>query len=332
MEEAGERRGVLRLRLLVGAHRLIAEEHREQGARGLDDVRDPGGGERIGHQLLQGPGGAGERVVGGLVQTVQRRETRRRRERVPGQGPRLVDGPGRGEQPHQVLATAEGADGKAAADHLPEGHQVRGPAAVRAVDPVVALARRAEAGEHLIADQQRAGGVRGLGQEAVEADPVLLERRHHAHVRGRGLGDDRGDLLTPLGEQGPHRLAIAVGQHHGVPGGRGGHAGRTGHREGRDTAAGLGEQRIHVPVVAAGELHDHVPAGRGPGHAQRAHGRLGAGVDQPHLLDRSDPVHDLLGEAHLARLRRAEGQPAARGLTHRLDHLLVRVPQDHRAP
>ena len=49
----------------------------------------------------------------------------------------------------------------------------------------------------------------------------------------------------------------------------------------------------------------------------------------PMILGHAD---DRVVEAVREAAGRAEGQPAARGLTHRLDHLLVRVPPDHRAP
>ena len=59
--------------------------------------------------------------------------------------------------------------------------------------------------------------------------------------------------------------------------------------EGGDAGAGLGEQRVDVAVVAAGELDDTAAAGEAAGQPDRAHRRLGAGVDQPHLLDRRRP-------------------------------------------
>ena len=151
VEEAGERVGVLRLRVVVGPDRLTAEEHREQGAGGLDDVGDALGGQRVGDQLLQRVRGAAERLVGRVVEPGEGRQPRRGRERVPRQGAGLVDGSGRGEQAHQVLASAEGADGQAAADHLAEGHQVR--------RPVLALARKPVSTSSLISSAPAAWAV-----------------------------------------------------------------------------------------------------------------------------------------------------------------------------
>ena len=67
------------------------------------------------------------------------------------------------------------------------------------------------------------------------------------------------------------------------------HAGRAGQPEGGHAAPAAGQQPVGVPVVAAGELDDPVPAGEAAGHPDRAHGRLGARRHQPHLLDSRGP-------------------------------------------
>ena len=61
--------------------------------------------------------------------------------------------------------------------------------------------------------------------------------------------------------------------------------GGAGEPERRHAAAGRDEQRVEMAVVAAGELHDRVPAGRAPGEPHRGHRRLGPARHQPHLLD-----------------------------------------------
>ena len=66
--------------------------------------------------------------------------------------------------------------------------------------------------------------------------------------------------------------------------------------------------------------------------AGRAHRRLGAGRDEPHLLDRRHGVDDLLGELDLALGRRAERRPVGGRLLHRLDDLGVGVAEDERPP
>ena len=166
---------------------------------------------------------------------------------------------------------------------------------------------------------------RSVGVEAVQ-------RRDDAHVAGGGLADDAGDLGAALGEDGLDGGDVVVGQDDGVGGGAGGDAGGVGQAEGRDAGAGRGEQRVDVAVVVAGELHDQRAAGGAAGQPDGRQHRLGAGVDQPHPLDRGDPVADLLGQVELALGRGAEGQPAPGGGGDGLDDGGVRVAQDHRPP
>ena len=85
----------------------------------------------------------------------------------------------------------------------------------------------------------------------------------------------------------------------------------------RDTRAGVGQQRVAVAVVAAGELDDLGAAGVAAGQPDRAHGGLGAGVDHAQPLDRGDAADDLLRPARspTASARRTTGRrprPAAR--------------------
>ena len=93
-----------------------------------------------------------------------------------------------------------------------------------------------------------------------------------------------------------------------------------------------GEERVGVPVVAAGELDHMSSVGERARKTEGRHGRLGAGRDEPYLLDRRHRVHDLRGEVDLALGRRAEARPCERGLTHDLDRLGIGVAEDERPP
>ncbi len=64
-----------------------------------------------------------------------------------------------------------------------------------------------------------------------------------------------------------------------------------------------------MAMIGPLEFQDFRPAGGGPGQPQGAHHRLGAGGDEPDLLDRRDCLGDLLGQRRLRRGRRAEGRP-----------------------
>src|SRR6266508_2350799 len=68
------------------------------------------------------------------------------------------------------------------------------------------------------------------------------------------------------------------------------------------------------------------PAGT-PGEPNRAHGRLGARADQPHLLDRGKRVDDLRGQLHLTLSCGAEGRALVRGLLHGLDRIPIGVTE-----
>ena len=100
----------------------------------------------------------------------------------------------------------------------------------------------------------------------------------------------------------------------------------------REARAGLGEQAVDVAVVGAGELDQPLAAGRRAGEADRAHRRLGPGVDHPDHLDRGEAVGDLGGELDLALGGGAVGGAARGGGGDRLDDARVGVAEDQRAP
>ena len=97
-----------------------------------------------------------------------------------------------------------------------------------------------------------------------------------------------------------HRLEVVVRNHAALA--------RSPDAEGRHPGARLGEKRVGVAVVAAGETHERLAARRRAGQPQRAHRGFRARGDQPHLLDGRHRVDDLGGELDLALGRRAEGR------------------------
>ena len=102
--------------------------------------------------------------------------------------------------------------------------------------------------------------------------------------------------------------------------------------EGRHTRTRGGQQRVHVTVVAAGELDHLGPPGEPAGEPDRGHRRLGAAGHQPHLLDRLDPRDDLLGQRDLALTGRTEGRAAGDRVLDGRDDLGMGVAEDHRPP
>ena len=322
----------LRVVVVVDAAGRGAEGHGEQVPGSLDGVVHAGS--------VQGRGqGAGEFQRPGVDERVhlgrcvgERRYAGRHRYRVPGEGAGLVDRAHRREVVHDLGAAAEGRRRHAAAYHLAEGQQVRGPRLGRVGRPAgeapVAGIAGAEAGEDLIEDQQGAVFAGDPGQPGVEA----LARGHHAHVGRRGLRDDSGDAVSVLGEGGLDGVEVVVGQHEGFGGGRGGDAGGAGQRERSQARPGGGEQAVKVAVVAAGELDHQVATGVAAGKPDGGHGRLGAGGDHPDPLGCRDALLDDRGEVGLVRGRGAEGQSAVDGGVHRREDLRVGVAQQRRAP
>jgi hypothetical protein len=85
-------------------------------------------------------------------------------------------------------------------------------------------------------------------------------------------------------------------------------------------------------VVAAFEFHDLAAAGKAACQANRAHGRLGAGTDQAHLLHAGYEIDQQLGHFQFSRGRGAEGKAIFGRFLYGFDHGRVRVPKDHRTP
>jgi hypothetical protein len=314
---------VARGRVLEGADRCFPEEEGRHRTHPLH-------GHRLACRGLLEPGlepraGFLEALVDGQVaQPRKGGQGRRRREGVPRQRARLVDGARRGELVHDVGPPPERGQGKPAARDLAEHGQVGGDA----VALLGAAARDPEAGDHLVEDEERAGGVAERAQPLEE--PRL--RRDDAHVPGDGLDDDRRQVLGMALDGRAHVLDVVVAADERVRGGAGRHAGRGGDAEGRHAGPRGGEERVGVAVVAAGELEDPVAAGRAAREAQRAHRRLGPRRDEANLLDRGHGVDELLRERHLALGRRAEGRPRRSRLLHGLDDLGIGVPEDERPP
>ena len=201
-----------------------------------------------------------EADVGRAVEPAQRGEARGDGERVARQGPGLVDVAGRGDPLHQLAPAAVGRGGEPAADHLAHHGQV----GLDAEQLLRASPGDAEAADHLVEDQQRAGlggGVPTASRNpgAGGTTPMLAGIGSAITAAGRSPGDRLHDGVgvVPGDDHGVRRLGL-------------GDARAGGHARGREARAGLGEQAVDVAVVGAGELDDRVAAGGGPGEPHRA--------------------------------------------------------------
>ena len=157
-------------------------------------------------------------------------------------------------------------------------------------------------------------------------------RRHQAHVARDRLDDDRGNLAGIGGKEAAHRLRIVVRRDQRAGRRSAGHAGAVRQAQRRHAAAGLHQQHVGVSVVVALELDDTLAPREGPGHAQRAHRRLRAAVDE---TDQLQPRHHLLHQRRqldLQRAGRAEAGPSRRRFGERRYHTRVSVAEDQRPP
>ena len=145
-------------------------------------------------------------VAGG--QFFQGRDARRHRHGIAAQRARLVHRAERRQEIHDVRAPAKRAHRQAAADDFAEATQVR-----RDAEPLLRAALgQAEAGHHLVENQQRAVG---LGDLAEEFQIARLRQIQPGVARHR-LDDDAGDLIFVRGEGRLHRLSVVERQDDGV--------------------------------------------------------------------------------------------------------------------
>ncbi len=185
-----------------------------------------------------------------------------------------------------------------------------------------------EAGDHLVEDEQRPGGVAERAQRLEEAGL----RRDAAHVPRHRLDEHRRQLVVVAGDGLADRGEIVVVDHDRPCHDRGGDAGRGRDPERREPGACRGEEGVGMAVVAARELEHARAAGEGAREPQRRHRRLGARGDEPHLLDRWHRIDDLGGKLDLTLGRGAEARPVERGRAHRLDRLGIGMTEDQRPP
>ena len=151
------------------------------------------------------------------------------------------------------------------------------------------------------------------------------------HVARCRLSDDTGNLARVLSECGLDGLNVVIRNNNGVGSRCTGDTRRIRQTKSSDTGTGRCQQRVHVTVVAAGELDDLGTASETASQAYCGHGGLSAGVDQTHLIYRR-ALNDVTSQVGLSRRRSAERQTASGGALNGLHHCRVRVAQNHWTP
>ncbi len=156
--------------------------------------------------------------------------------------------------------------------------------------------------------------------------------QQHAHVADHRLDDDCRDALGRRAEAAFDGAQVIELGDERVLGDRLRDAGTVRHPERRRARSGPHQQRIDVPVIAAGELDDPRPSGSGAGDAQGRHGCLGTRAHQADHVHRRNGGCQPLGHVDLACRRRAETGAITQGILYGSQHLRMRMPEDHRAP
>mmetsp|Transcript_15205 Transcript_15205/g.35590 ORF Transcript_15205/g.35590 Transcript_15205/m.35590 type:complete len:361 (-) Transcript_15205:349-1431(-) len=234
----------------------------------------------------------------------------------------LVHGSSRRHHLHDVSASTIGAHRQASTDDLAHGGHVGSHTKVLLCTAV----GHTEARHHLVKDKESAV----LCCQLAKADQELLRGRDEAGVAHDRFKDHGRNLIVL--EQRLNRIEVVVLRTDSGTGGALGHTWRIGQTKRCHTRACLHEEGIGMAVVAPLKLDDRVALGVGPHQPDHAHASLGAAVGEAHHLDRGHGVDDHLGQLVLQYRRCAEGGALLQLLRQCLQHVVICVPYDGRAP
>ena len=238
-------------------HLIGGEEEGEHRADTVDPEGDPLSGEELPVSGAEIRGHFFEGRVGFPLEEVQCGDPGRHGEGIAREGSRLVNGSRGGEVFHDLPAAAEGADGEAAPDDLPQAGKIGGDAG----QGLPAAVGDAESGDHLVEDQEDAVLAGDLPQRFEESRPG----GDHPHVAGDRFDDDAGQIPAEALDGVADRGGVVVRQRDRQFGQLPGNAGASGYPERGHPRARLYEERIGMAVIAAGELDDLLPAGNSRG-------------------------------------------------------------------
>ena len=152
--------------------------------------------------------------------------------------------------------------------------------------------------------------------------------RDAPHVAGDRFDDDGGHLTVVFTQQCFDGLEVVVGGKQGVFRRALGDPGRAGCAKRDGATSGLDEERVGVPVVAAGELHNLFPPRESSGQSNGTHACLGAGVDHSDLVDVRNHLTNELRNLRFQFCGGAKRRPLFRRALHGVNHRRVGVSQD----
>src|SRR5690606_15565627 len=114
-----------------------------------------------------------------------------------------------------------------------------------------------EAGHHFVEDQQRSMTLGDFTQSFEETG----SRWHTVHVAGYWLNNQTRDVFAVFGKQRSDSIQVVERNDEGLRSGFGRNARGVRVAEGQTTGTSFYQQRIHVAVITAFELHDLVALG-----------------------------------------------------------------------
>ena len=207
----------------------------------------------------------------------ERRDTGGGRERIPAKRARLIDLADGRHRVHNVAPAAVRADREPAPDNLAERREVRRYAVVLLRAPL----GDAKAGHDLV-ENQHGAGFRGFVAKRLEK---FRRAGHAAHVSADRFDNHARYLSAEFCERLSNAGDVVIFDKQRIRSRAGRNAGRVRYGKRRGCAPRGDEKTVDVPVIAADELNDFVPASKPARKSDRAHRRFCTGIDKPNLFD-----------------------------------------------
>ena len=179
---------------------------------------------------------------------------------------------------HDVSAATESAYRHTATDDLAEAGEV----GCDAKPALGAVGAKAKACHYLIKNQYAAV----FGAQLAQSLHKPWFGQDAVHIAGNRLDDDAGEFIADFVECLLECVDVVVGQGHRVLRQDLGYTGRARHTKSERARAGLNQQRIRMPVVAAFKFDDLVAAGGPAGETNSAHGGFGTRVTHAQQIHR----------------------------------------------
>ena len=170
-----------------------------------------------------------------------------------------------------------------------------------------------------------------LGEFAQQGE-ISLTRQNKPHIARDRLDDHRRNSIALTFHDGVDRVLIVVRHGNRIRCRPLRHAGRTRHTERRHAGTCTDEQTVAMSVVAANELHNLIAPRIAASQTESTHRRLCPRVYHADDLDRRvDRLHKFC-KLSLKECRCTVACSVRHSLLQSLDHLRVRMPNNHRSP